>query len=127
MRRIWLASISLLAIVTACTNATMPASDTVASAPAGQALLASSRPAEGATVAGPVSNLELHFSRPARLGEVTVTSADGTIMPMMVTAVGEVRDYTLPLSDLGPGRYAVDWKATAQGIEYRGTVRFAVR
>jgi len=122
-----MSSISLLATITACSNATMPASDAAASAPAAQELLASSRPADRATAAGPVSSLELHFSRPARLIEVTVTSADGTIMPMMVTAVGEVRDYALPLSDLGPGRYAVDWKATAQGIDYRGTVSFAVR
>jgi len=94
---------------------------------AGQALVASSRPADGATVAGPVSSVELHFSRPARLGEVTIASADGTVMPMMVTAVGEVLDYELPLSDLGLGRYSVDWKATAQGIDYWGRIRFEVR
>ncbi len=127
MRCIWLSSISLLAIIAACSNATMPEADAAASAPAVQTLLASSLPADGATVAEPVSSLNLHFSRPARLGEVTVTSADGAVMTMMVTAVGEVRDYALPLSDLGPGRYSVEWKATSQGIDYQGSIRFAVR
>lgn len=89
-------------------------------------ILAWSRPAAGSTVSAPVNELVLHFSPPARLGEVTVTGPEGA-MPMMVTAVGEVEHYSLPLSGLGPGRYAVDWRAQAGGTEKQGRFAFAVR
>src|SRR5688572_9349797 len=82
-----------------------PAPPTVAS----QSILQSSTPADGATVQGPVDSLELRFSPPARLGEMTVTGSDGLTMPMMVTAVGEVPRYSISLSGLGPGTYTVNW------------------
>jgi methionine-rich copper-binding protein CopC len=88
-------------------------------------LLVSSSPAAGSAVAETVDALELHFNPPARLVEVTVTGPGGA-MPMMVHAVGEVADYSLPLSGLGPGSYTVNWRATAQGREYRGSYRFSV-
>jgi methionine-rich copper-binding protein CopC len=99
------------------------------SAPASQestSILASSSPAAGSTVRGPVEALKLHFDPPARLMELKVTGPDGT-MPMMVHPVGEVPDYDLPLSDLGPGSYSVEWRATVAGSEYRGSFNFAVR
>jgi len=89
-------------------------------------ILAWSRPAAGSTVSAPVNELVFHFTPPARLGELTVTGPDGA-MPMMVTAVGEVEHYSLPLSGLGPGRYAVDWRASARGVDYRGSFRFEAR
>jgi methionine-rich copper-binding protein CopC len=89
-------------------------------------ILAWSRPASGATVSAPVNELVLHFSPPARLGEVTVTGPEGA-MPMMVTAVGEVEHYSLPLSGLGTGSFTVAWRATAQGRGYQGSFAFAVR
>ena len=89
-------------------------------------ILAWSRPAAGATVSGPVDELVFHFSPSARLGEVTVAGPEGA-MPMMVAAVGEVEHYSLPLSGLGPGRYTVDWKATARGVDHRGSFGFEVR
>ena len=107
-------------------SSTPPAANTAATT-GRQSLLASSSPANGATVAGPVNSLELRFSRPARLGEVTVTGSDGSKMPMMVNAVGEVSDYSLPLDGLGAGRYTVDWRATSAGIDYRGEIHFGVR
>lgn len=91
-----------------------------------QSILAWSTPAAGSTVSGPVNELVLHFSPPARLGEVTVTGPDGA-MPMMVTAVGEVEHYSLPLPGLGPGRYAVEWRALAAGAEQQGSFGFTVR
>ena len=98
--------------------------------PAGTAaagsVLAWSRPAAGSTVNGPVDKLLFHFSPPARLGEVTVSGPEGA-MPMMVTAVGEVEHYSLPLSGVGTGRYTVDWKASARGADYRGSFSFEVR
>ena len=68
----------------------------------------------------------LHFNPPARLDEVTVTGPGGT-MPMMITPVGEVQHYALPLSGLGPGAYTAAWRATAQGREHRGSFGFTVR
>ena len=89
-------------------------------------ILAWSRPAAGSTVNAPVDELVFHFTPPARLGEVTVTGPEGA-MPMMVTAVGEVEHYSLPLSGIGTGRYTVDWKARARGVDYRGSFGFEVR
>lgn len=89
-------------------------------------ILAWSRPAAGSTVNAPVDELVFHFIPPARLGEVTVTGPEGA-MPMMVTAVGEVERYSLPLSGLGQGRYSVDWRASARGVDYRGSFGFEVR
>ena len=89
-------------------------------------ILVSSNPAAGSIVGEPVEALQLHFNPPARLKEVSVSGPDG-IMPTMVHAVGEVPDYSIPLSDLGPGAYTVNWRATAQEREYRGTFWFTVR
>ena len=89
-------------------------------------ILAWSKPAAGSTVSAPANELVLHFSPPARLGEVTVTGPDGT-MPMMVTAVGEVEHYSLPLSAEKAGRYTVEWKASAQGVDYNGSFSFEAR
>ena len=95
-------------------------------ADAAGSILAWSTPAAGSTVRAPVDELVLHFAPPARLGEVTVTGSEGA-MPMMVTAVGEVEHYSLPLSGLGAGTYRVDWKALAAGREHRGSFSFSAR
>ncbi len=89
-------------------------------------ILAWSRPAAGSIVSAPVDELVLHFTPPAKLGEVIVTGPEGA-MPMMVTAVGEVEHYSLPLSGLGQARYTVDWRASARGVDYRGSFGFEVR
>ena len=102
-----------------------PAVASEGSAVASRSILARSIPTNGATVAGRVNELELWFNPPARLGEVTVTGPNG-MMPMMVTAVGEVGYYSLPLSGLGPGKYAVNWKAMAKGRDYQGGFSFTV-
>ena len=94
---------------------------------AGPSLLASSDPAAGAVVEGPVEKLDLHFSRPARLREVTITAPDGTLMPMMVTAIGETLRYSLPLTSLNRGRHIVRWKAARGGKDYEGEFDFEVR
>jgi methionine-rich copper-binding protein CopC len=96
-------------------------------ASAAPSLLANSDPAAGAVVEGPVENLELHFSRPARLREVTITAPDGTLMPMMVTAIGETRHYSLPLTGLSRGRHIVRWKAGRGGQDHEGEFDFEVR
>lgn len=89
-------------------------------------ILVGSTPAADSTVSSPVNQLRLRFNPPARLKEVTVIGPDG-MMPMMVDSVGEVADYSLPLSGLGPGNYVVNWKATAAGRAYDGSFAFTVK
>lgn len=91
-----------------------------------QALLAGSSPANGAVVSGPLDALELYFSPPARLHEVTIAGPEGR-MPMMVTATGENARYSLPLAGLGAGSYMVDWRASAGSREESGTFTFTIR
>jgi methionine-rich copper-binding protein CopC len=94
--------------------------------PEAASILAKSEPEQGSTVPAPVTTLQLHFNSPVRLDEVTISGPDG-LMPMMVNAVGEVRDYSLPLAGLGPGAYSVNWKATRAGHEFRGSFTFTAR
>jgi len=89
-------------------------------------ILVSSAPAPGSTVPGPVDELVLRFNPLARLDEVTVNGPSG-LMPMMVTAAGETDHYSLPLPELGPGSYAVQWKATSRGTVHSGTFSFTVK
>lgn len=122
MRQIWIPTL-FLAALTNCTA--QPAAEPVAQMAKGS-ILARSTPANGASVAGPVDQLILHFARPARLLEVTVEGPDG-LSPMMITAVGETTDYTIPLPGLGTGTYRINWKASAAGAPSSGTVGFTVR
>lgn len=90
-------------------------------------LLESSVPSDGARVTASPENLVLNFRQPLRLAEVTVTSADGQTMPIMVTAVGLVRSYSIPISGLEPGSYRVQWRALdAAGVSREGSFGFTV-
>jgi methionine-rich copper-binding protein CopC len=104
-----------------------PAAPVAAPLGAPQSILQSSTPADGSTVRGAVNEIFLRFSPPARLGELTVTGSDGQTMPMMVTAVGEVPAYSIPVPGLGTGGYAVQWRATVGGTAHSGSFRFTVR
>lgn len=73
-----------------------------------------------------MDELRLHFDPPARLDEVTIGSTLGR-MPMMVHAVGEAADYSLPLSGLGSGTYIVSWRANSRGTEHQGSFDFTVK
>jgi hypothetical protein len=74
-----------------------------------------------------VEELRLRFSAPARLMEVTIAGPDGSVMPTMVHAAGELRDFSIPVSASDLGAYKVAWRATAAGAERSGTISFAVR
>ena len=89
-------------------------------------LLARSTPGDGTTAAAPVNNLQLKFARPVRLLEVTLDGPDG-LSPMMITAVAETTDYSIPLPGLAGDKYRVNWRASASGRPYDGTFTFAVR
>ena len=122
-----LAVVAVFALPGGCTNesAAAPSAQPAAHAASGS-ILEMSIPAAGSTVKGPVNELMLHFNPPARLDEVSVTGPQGA-MPMMITPVGEVQHYSLPLSELGAGAYAVSWRATAQGHEHQGSFTFNVK
>lgn len=107
-----------------------PPKSTISMSDAGEPVaaspLSSTTPKAGSTVAAPVNELVFIFDPPARLGEVTVTGPEGR-MPMMVTSVGEVPRYSIPVHGLGPGDYTVRWTATTAGQDHEGIFRFAVR
>lgn len=92
-----------------------------------ESILKSSSPANGATLAGAPDNLVLTFTRPTRLIEVVVIGSDGSEMPIMVTAAGELERFSVPLSGLEPGVYSVRWRATSAGRPYEGSLRFTIR
>lgn len=89
-------------------------------------ILTSSVPADGSTVKGPVEELKLRFAEPVRLMEVTMTGPDGSVMPIMVTAVGELREFSVPVSAIDRGTYKVVWRGTAKGAARRGASSFTV-
>lgn len=109
------------------------ANDVEAPAPAdaGQdasvSLLESSVPRDGARVTASPENLLLNFRQPLRLAEVTVTGAGGQTVPIMVTAVGLVRSYSIPIPELEPGSYRVQWRALdSAGASREGSLGFTV-
>lgn len=113
-----------LSLLAACSS---PAPlEPTAPASTSQSILVKSSPSPGSTVSSTADKLELWFDPPARLHEVTVTGPEG-MMPMMVTAVGEVGYYSLPLPGRSAGDYAVRWRATAAAAEHRGEFAFTVR
>jgi methionine-rich copper-binding protein CopC len=77
-------------------------------------------------VRGPVNDLKLHFSPAAVLSEVTLTGPDGT-MPIMVTPIGEVEHYSIPLPGLASGPYTVTWRAASSGRQHEGSFTFSVK
>ena len=123
------AALAAFVLLCACAQPPPPGASAGSPSPevtAGAGILLRSSPPAGATVAGPVRELVLHFSPGARLSEVTIIGPEGA-MPMMVTSIGEVEHYALPLPDLRQGRYEVAWEAGAGGITHRGKFTFMVR
>lgn len=109
-----------------CGCAAQPAANKAAVEQPAPSVLVSSSPAAHSTVSATVDELILRFNPPTRLDEVTVSGPEG-LMPMMVTAAGESDRYSLPLLGLGPGAYAVTWRATSHGTTYRGSFSFTVK
>ena len=122
MRNSWVPALLLVAL-SSC--AAQPPGESPKQA-AETRILARSNPADGSTVAGPVNTLQLKFARPVRLLEVTLDGPDGR-SPMMITAVAETTDYSIPLPGLVGGTYRVNWRASATGHAYDGALTFTVR
>lgn len=108
-----------------CGCAAQPAAGVAPIQPAKSLSLIGSSPSANSTVAGPVEELVLRFSRPVRLSEVIVDGPQGA-MPMKITAAGETGHYSLPLAGLEPGSYKVRWKAISQDRAYEGAFSFTV-
>lgn len=92
-----------------------------------RALLVSSSPADGSTVTGPVSEVQLHFSRPVRLIELALTAPDGSVMPTMINSAGEQQHYRIPVSVDQPGRHRVDWRVSVSDGAVSGSFAFTNR
>ena len=118
------AAAAVLGLLGGCAQNSDSASSPSSSAE--NSILVSSSPSAGSTVAAPVDELVLNFDPPARLGEVTVTGPDG-MMPTMITAIGEVPRYSVPVHGLGPGNYTVRWSASAGGQAHEGSFGFTVK
>jgi len=119
-------SILVFAAAVLLGGCTQPSGHASSANSAPSSILVGSIPAAGSTVEAPVNELVLNFDPPVRLMEVIVTGPDGA-MPTMITAVGEVPRYSVPLSGLGPGSYRVDWRANAGGNAHQGTFGFRVQ
>lgn len=120
-----------LVLITALLLATLPGcaarpSHAPRSPDAATTILAASAPANGSTVIAPVDMLVLNFAVPSRLLEVTIDGPDG-VSPMMITAAGESKIYSVPLPGLGNGAYRAMWKASSAGQISSGTIMFTVR
>jgi methionine-rich copper-binding protein CopC len=123
----WARRIAVLAAVPlwGCTSQAMSGS-TVADHGLSASLLERSIPAAGARVRGPVQQIELWFRLPVRLVELTVTGADGLVMPTMLTSVSQVRRYSVPISGLEQGTHTINWRATADGVTHQGAFQFVM-
>ncbi len=122
MRHFWIPPL-LLVVLSSC--AAQPLSDSPQQV-AETSVLARSAPADGSIVAGPVNRLQLVFTRPVRLLEVTLAGPDG-LSPMMITAAAETTEYSVPLPGLEKGYYRASWKASGAGRTYGGAIAFTVR
>ena len=92
-----------------------------------QMMLQASNPADGAVLDAPPSQLELTFMHPVQLNLVTVSTLTGESIPMAMEPTGEATtEYTVPLPELQPDDYTVQWQATGDGHTMSGTIDFTV-
>ena len=92
-----------------------------------QMMLHASNPADGAVLEAPPRQLELTFMHPVQLNMVTVSTLTGEIIPMEVERTGQAAaEYTLPLPELQPDDYTVQWQAAGDGHTMSGTIQFTV-
>jgi len=95
------------------------------------AIILESEPAAGAELAEPPARVYLRFNSKLekRLSHVTLTGADGRLVPLAIKADrGETPDrIVLPLGSLRPGAYVVRYKVLAtDGHITEGALRFTV-
>ncbi len=92
-----------------------------------QAMLQASSPADGAVLEAPPQQLELTFMHPVQLNLVTVSTLTGETIPATMEPTGEATtEYTVPLPELPPDDYTVQWQATGDGHTMSGTIQFTI-
>lgn len=92
-----------------------------------QTMLQASSPADGAVLEAPPQQLELTFMHPVQLNMVTVSTLTGETIPVAVEPTGEATtEYTVPLPELQPDDYTVQWQAVGDGHTMSGTIQFTV-
>ncbi len=92
-----------------------------------QTMLQASNPADGAVLDAPPRQLELTFMHPVHLSMVTVTTLAGETIPVAVERTGQAAtEYTLPLPELQPDDYTVQWQAAGDGHTMSGSIDFTV-
>ncbi len=92
-----------------------------------QMMLHASNPADGAVLEAPPRQLELTFMHPVELNMVTVSTLAGENIPVTVERTGQAAtEYTLPLPELQPDDYTVQWQAAGDGHTMSGTINFTV-
>ncbi len=90
-------------------------------------MLHASNPADGAVLDAAPRQLELTFMHPVQLNRVVVTTLVGESIPVAVEPAGEATtEYTVPLPELQPDDYTVQWQATGDGHTMSGTIDFTV-
>ncbi len=95
------------------------------------AIILESEPAAGAKLAEPPTRIYLRFNSKLekRLSQVTLTAADGRLVPAAVKTDGSEKSdrIVLPLGSLRPGAYVVRYKVlAADGHITEGALRFTV-
>ena len=115
--------IALSILLSGCDAKPLPASSRAATN--NSSPLVSSTPANGAIVKPDLEALVLRFEQAVRLNEVLLIGPGG-MMPMMVTAPTEQKEFSIPLSGLEPGSHQVTWRATAGTEMLSGVLRFTV-
>jgi methionine-rich copper-binding protein CopC len=91
------------------------------------AKLQSSTPADNAEVSQAPKTLTLNFSEAAQLARLVVVGGKEISIPVDKTAKPS-QSFTLPLPELGPGKYTVHWTAVAadDGHITRGSFVFSI-
>jgi copper resistance protein C len=90
--------------------------------------LVSTVPAEGSVLSSAPQHIELHFSEPARVTELTVQKeGEQGAQVVSIMPAAPAQKQSVPVDAADPGNYLVSWRA--QGADARvitGTLHFAV-
>ena len=87
--------------------------------------LESASPAEGATINDAPDELELNFTSPIFLTYVSLTPQEGDSITLKVPDRQLKADYVLPLPELDPDHYTVEWRSMSNdGHGMRDTFEF---
>jgi copper resistance protein C len=92
------------------------------------AMLTSSSPSEGATLAQTPRAIGLSFVQPVLLQTLTVRGADGRPVRVAFTRPhAATASYSVPLPSLTRGAYTAHWIATGMGHNMQGNLHFTVQ